>query len=51
MDLEWVERIRRQCDTQGVAFFFKQHGGTSPDKGGSLLHGREHKQWPIRLVA
>jgi len=51
MDPAWAEAIRRQCEEQGVAFFFKQQGGTKRDKGGTRLGGREYKQWPIYLAA
>ncbi|MEX3984138.1 DUF5131 family protein [Paraburkholderia sp. EG287A] len=51
MKEEWAERVRVQCEAQGVRFFFKQHGGTRPDKGGHKLNGREYKQWPILLAA
>jgi protein gp37 len=49
MDASWVESIRRQCYTAGVAFFFKQWGGKFAGriaKGGCLLDGIEVKQWP-----
>lgn len=45
MDVEWVDSIQNQCEEQGVPFFFKQWGGRL-DKGGSILHGHEIKQWP-----
>ena len=51
MKEEWAEHVRLQCEEQGVKFFFKQHGGSRPDKGGSQLNGREYKQWPIALAA
>jgi protein gp37 len=51
MDEAWAENVRVQCEEQGVKFFFKQHGGNTQDKGGSLLGGREYKQWPILLAA
>ncbi len=47
MKLEWVEDIRRQCQTAGVEFFFKQWGGWGADgkrrskkANGRLLAGR-----------
>ena len=43
MKKEWVYNIKRQCEEQDVAFFFKQWNG----KDGCLLDGREYKQWPI----
>lgn len=46
MELAWVENIRRQCEEQGVAFFYKQRGGF-PEKAECLLGGRVIKEWPI----
>jgi protein gp37 len=46
MDMAWVNSIHRQCQEQGVPFFFKQWGGRR-DKGGCLLHGMEIKEWPV----
>ena len=45
MELEWVLNIKRQCEEQNVAFFFKQTGGL--DGGTGLLAGIEYKQWPM----
>lgn len=49
----WVEEIRDQCVTAGVAFFFKQWGSYGPDgkrrskkENGRLLDGREWNEWP-----
>lgn len=50
MEIEWVRDIRRQCEDQGVAFFFKQWGGYRPKSGGRSLDGREWNEMP-RLVA
>lgn len=47
MEPEWVDSIHKQCQAQGVAFFFKQLGGTAKDKGGCLFHGEVVKEWPI----
>ncbi|MFT3819851.1 MAG: phage Gp37/Gp68 family protein [Rubrivivax sp.] len=43
MLLEWVEGIRRQCEEQGVAFFFKQWGMWGPDgvRRSKKVNGRE----------
>ncbi len=43
---DWALEIRNQCRTAGVAFFFKQWGGTRPKSGGRLLCGREWNQYP-----
>lgn len=47
MKREWVMNVKRLCDEQGVAFFFKQWGGWSADgekrgkkHNGRLLDGR-----------
>ncbi len=47
MKQEWVLKIKRQCEEQGVAFFFKQWGGWGADgqkrakrRNGRLLEGR-----------
>ncbi len=32
MDEEWVKNIKKQCDDQGVSFFFKQWGSWGADK-------------------
>lgn len=44
---EWVDSVRRQCEDQGSAFFFKQWGGWGADgvkrhkkANGRLLHGK-----------
>ena len=44
---EWVENIRRQCEEQNVAFFFKQWGRWGADgiarskkANGNLFKGR-----------
>ncbi len=49
MERVWVDRIRRQCDEQGVTFFFKQWGGTGKGKGGCLLDEQEVKAFPIQF--
>jgi protein gp37 len=54
MKPEWVEGVRRQCETQGAAFFFKQWGGWGADgvkrhkkANGRLLHGRTWDELPL----
>lgn len=49
MDSAWVDSIHQQCNAQHTSFFFKQWGGTG-DKGGCMLHGKEHKAWPASLL-
>ena len=49
MESDWVRDIRDQCLAQGVAFFFKQWGGTRPKTGGRMLDCREWNEFPDRL--
>lgn len=46
VDADWVRSIRNQCRTSGVAFFFKQWGGTTSKAGGNQLDGQTWKQYP-----
>jgi protein gp37 len=53
MQQEWVESIHRQCDEQGVHFFFKQWGGWGADgvrrskkANGRLLDGQTWDAMP-----
>lgn len=46
MDPSWVREIRDQCRHTGVAFFFKQWGGTNKKKAGRLLDGRTWDEMP-----
>ena len=55
---EWAEAVRLQCQTQNVAFFFKQWGGWGADgkrraksKNGRLLNGRTWDEMPATLPA
>lgn len=48
---EWVVNIRDQCFAQGVAFFFKQWGGTNKKRTGRLLEGRTWDAFPERPPA
>jgi protein gp37 len=43
---EWVRDIRRQCQDQSVAFFFKQWGGSTAKAGGRTLDGQEWNEYP-----
>jgi len=43
----WVWDIRQQCAEQGVAFFFKQWGGTNKKKAGRQLGGRTYDEMPF----
>lgn len=53
MEQAWATAIRKQCETQGAAFFFKQWGGWGADgkkrskaANGRLLEGRTWDQMP-----
>ena len=46
MESEWAIDIRDQCDTAGVPYFFKQHGGSGRDKGGRILDGKMYNGMP-----
>lgn len=47
MESDWVYGIQFDCIAYDVPFFFKQWGGNTPDKGGSIFLGSEEKNWPI----
>lgn len=46
MQEEWVRDIRNQCTRQGVAFFFKQWGGTNKKVSGRTLDGFTWDEMP-----
>ena len=46
MKPEWVRQIRDRCVQQGVAFFFKQWGGTNKKAAGRELDGRFWDEMP-----
>lgn len=43
----WVEEIHQKCEIHGVAFFFKQWGGTNKKKTGRLLNGKTYSEMPV----
>ena len=54
MQPEWVENIRRQAQTAGAAFFFKQWGTWGADGvkrakhiNGRTLNGRKYEEYPV----
>jgi len=49
MDPFWVCDIRDQCQSAGVAFFFKQWGGVLKSRTGRDLDGRTWEQMPTGL--
>ena len=46
MNAKWVFQIRDRCLKCGVAFFFKQWGGTNKRKAGRLLDGKTWDEMP-----
>lgn len=48
MQIEWVRDLRDQCVNEGVAFHFKQWGGTVKSKTGRCLDGRTWDEMPKR---
>jgi protein gp37 len=50
MDPDWARELRDACVDNGVAFFFKQHGGRTPKAGGKTLDGREWCEMPREAV-
>jgi protein gp37 len=46
MHPDWPRQLRDQCAAAGVAFFFKQWGGRTPNAGGRLLDGRTCDELP-----
>jgi len=51
MLIDWVKRIRTQCEAANVPFFFKQWGGVQKKKAGRLLDGQTWDQMPHRIAA
>lgn len=47
MEAAWVHAIERQCDAQGVPFFFKGWGGVKRGGRGNLLDGKAREQFPV----
>jgi protein gp37 len=48
MEKAWVLKIREQCKTAKVPFFFKQWGGVQKSKTGRDLDGRTYDDMPNR---
>jgi protein gp37 len=46
MESTWVLDIRDQCRRAGVAFFFKQWGGTNKKRAGRILDGQTWDEMP-----
>jgi protein gp37 len=47
MEADWVREIRAQCQTAGVAFFFKQWGGVRKAQAGRELDRRTYDEYPL----
>jgi protein gp37 len=43
---QWVDQLKKTCERQRVAFFFKQWGGTRKKATGRLLDGRKWDEYP-----
>lgn len=50
MDGMWVVRIKEQCEARGIAFFFKQWGGTNKKRSGRRLDGQTWDGMPSTPV-
>ena len=46
MDAKWAKELRDNCAASGVAFFFKQWGGSNKKKTGRSLEGRTWDEFP-----
>lgn len=46
MNADWVLDIQEQCQSAGVAFFFKQWGGKNKKAAGRLLNGQTYDEMP-----
>ena len=46
MSENWVWQIKKQCEEQGVSFFFKQWGGVNKKRYGRVLGGRTWDDMP-----
>jgi protein gp37 len=46
MGVQWVRRIRAECQAQNVAFFFKQWGGVRKAQTGRTLDGQKYDAFP-----
>lgn len=46
MNAEWVLDIQDQCESNNIAFFFKQWGGKNKKKNGRILNGKTYDEMP-----
>jgi protein gp37 len=49
MDPEWVNEIEAMCRKTGIAFFFKQWGGTNKKRTGRLFRGETVDEMPAAI--
>jgi len=47
MQEEWVRDIKKQCQSAGTRFFFKQWGGVQKKRNGRSLDGRTWDDMPV----
>lgn len=47
---DWAGKLWSWCGDAAAAFFYKQRGGKSKDKGGCLIEGRECKEMPLAFA-
>ena len=50
MEESWILDIKDQCERDGVHFFFKQWGGSTPKSGGRLLQNEEYNAMPLHFT-
>jgi protein gp37 len=51
MDPKWVNEIEEICRNAGIAFFFKQWGGTNKKRTGRLIRGGTVDEMPAVMTA
>ena len=51
IDEDWVDELLSECREQGVAFFFKQWGGTNKKTTGRRFRGRTWDEYPKHPMA
>lgn len=51
MLIDWVKRIRAQCECANVPFFFKQWGGVQKKRNGRELDGQTWNEMPTKVAA
>lgn len=48
MEEAWVIDLMEKANESNTAFFFKQWGGVNKKKNGSVLRGKEYKNYPVK---